>query len=459
VVGYADDGARPTEPVTRLIGYGGAAFGGKTDADLGLSFIYAWAHPGCHIAFFRRKFSELEGPDGAIQRSQTLYYPVPGMQYNDSKHRWTFPNGSRLQFCHCQNEKDRFDYQSSQIDLLIIDEATHFTWRIIDYLLTRNRASVDGTWPFCLMTTNPGGIGHAWYRKLFIDAGAFNTINEAETPNEQIERTYFIPARLEDNPIGRERDPEYEKKLEARDEQTQLALRYGVWDIATGIFFSTWRSLPRDGKHPHVIEPIPIQPYWRLYGSVDYGHNPRFPGEKPFVYGLYAMADDGHCYRIDELAGAGWGVETQIEKIRELEAKYAPLRISHRSGCPSMFTEQKKGSPTVAEDYGAAGVFVEPSHTDRVNGHARCRQWLLDAPDGRPWFMSFSTCRHFNAQVTEVIIDEDNPEDIDEDCEEHAIEEWRHFLMSRPVPGQKPEEPPGMWSPAWWERRQKKSSW
>lgn len=161
-----------------MIGYGGAAGGGKTEGMIGTALVALFAVPGIKIGYFRRKFTELEGSDGPIERSQILF-PSIGGEYNKGSHVWKFGRlnddewnegqAPALRFCHCQHESDVINYQSAAFDILMIDEATHFSWNIIRYLLTRNRASRHSALPkpFAIMATNPGGVGHMWYKKVF----------------------------------------------------------------------------------------------------------------------------------------------------------------------------------------------------------------------------------------------------------------------------------------------------
>jgi hypothetical protein len=155
---------------------------------------------------------------------------------------------------------------------------------------------------------------------------------------------------------------------------------------------------------------------------------------------------------VDMIAGAEWGVSKQIEEVKQLETRY-PQQVIYRVGCKSMFTEQKKGAPTVAEDYAAAGIPVIEPNSDRVNGWARCREWLQPDDAGIPWFQVFDRCKHFVKLILGAVIDEAHPEDIDPECEDHALEPWRHFLMSRPTGPSKPEEAAPMFSAAWMARQ------
>jgi hypothetical protein len=175
------DGGPVRAPACELIGYGGAAFGGKTEGLIGIGLIACMSIPGVQVGYFRRMFTELEGPDGPISRSQQIYRAAGG-KYNSQKHTWKFAGiGSSLHFCNCQNESNVYSYQSQAFDILLIDEATHFSWFIVDYLLTRNRASKysKAPGPFCVMCTNPGGIGHNWFMQLFgIDPDGYHPAND-----------------------------------------------------------------------------------------------------------------------------------------------------------------------------------------------------------------------------------------------------------------------------------------
>lgn len=172
-------GGEVYEAVCSLIGYGGAAGGGKSEGMLGVALIALMKVPGIRVGYFRRTFKELEGSDGPIERTMALY-PAIGGKYNKMQHVWRFGESeggddwnegeaAAMRFCHCQYESDVHSYQSSAFDILLFDEATHFTWGQIRYLLTRNRVSKYSQIPrpFSIMSTNPGGVGHMWYKQIY----------------------------------------------------------------------------------------------------------------------------------------------------------------------------------------------------------------------------------------------------------------------------------------------------
>jgi hypothetical protein len=161
--------------ICECIGYGGAAFGGKTEGLLGIGLVACLMISGVKVGYFRRKYTELEGSDGPIERSLEIFSRA-GARYNQTKHVWTFGkdedgegDGAALRFCHCHNENDVYSYQSWAFDILLVDEATLFSWFIVDFLITRNRVSKYSKipHPFRVMTANPGGVGHSWYMQLF----------------------------------------------------------------------------------------------------------------------------------------------------------------------------------------------------------------------------------------------------------------------------------------------------
>jgi len=171
-------GGDPEEAVCSVIGYGGAAGGGKSEGMLGVALIALMTIPGVKIGYFRRTFKELEGSDGPIERTMALF-PQFGAEYNKSQHVWRvgpqegetdWNEGSTaaMRFCHCQYESDVHNYQSSAFDIWLVDEATHFTWNQTRYLFTRNRISKYSKIPrpFAILSTNPGGVGHMWYKQV-----------------------------------------------------------------------------------------------------------------------------------------------------------------------------------------------------------------------------------------------------------------------------------------------------
>lgn len=131
--------------------FGGAAGGGKTHGQILDAFLYACDFPGIKQLVLRRTFGELEK---SFIRGTLATYPKEIAKYNDSKKKWTFKNGSIVEFGYCDNEKDVYKYQSAEYDIIRFDEATHFTEFMYIYLKSRNRG-VNNFPKQIKSTTNP----------------------------------------------------------------------------------------------------------------------------------------------------------------------------------------------------------------------------------------------------------------------------------------------------------------
>lgn len=424
----------PSAPVARLLGVGGAAGGGKTDALLAAGIIACGTWAGCQVGFFRRTFPELSGPGGAILRSFELLTGIA--HWTGTNHRWTFQNGSILQFCHCQREKDVHQYQSQQFDILIIDEATHFTEFQVEYLLTRNRATVAGLIPLCILATNPGGIGHLWFKDRFVDLGAPNETHEYTTETGAKVTHRFIPARLEDNKILELRDPGYRANLEAKPEALKRALLLGDWDVFEGQVFTEWR------RDLHVVKPfelgegirvvaldwgysVPWAALWIWRGRLDVG-----PYSPEFIRRV--------VYR--EAYQAGLTDPEQAERIHELtpEGEW----IDAYPADPSMWTARTVGKKAIstADVYKELGIRLSKGENDRITGKRRVHEGLALLPDGQPGLLFFENCRNTIRTLPALPYDDTRVEDVNTDAEDHAYDALRYGLSYKP-PANLPPKP------------------
>lgn len=425
----------PKEPVSKLIGYGGAAYGGKTDADLGVATLAAFAFPGCNIGFFRRTFPELNNVGGAIKRSQELLTGVA--DYNIGEHLWRFPNGSMLQFCFAQNEADVLKYKSSQFDILIIDEATTFTWFMVDYLMTRNRATIDGIWPFCVMTTNPGDVGHSWYMQLFDTVkahGQHNQVKQVENQNGKRVEVYFIPAFIDDNEIGLRRDPEYGARLAASDPETARALLLGDWTVFAGQAFPQWRY------DKHVCDWFDIPRDWQRWRSMDYGW------DHPYVnYWHTINPENNRRYTYREISGDHMHDIAIAGAIKT--ATLPDERILFTFASPDMWRAQRAdGIVTTAPDtFQKQGIVLTKADDNRVNGKRKMNLALANLPDGEPGWQVFRECTLLIAVMPTLVRSKTNPEDVEKidgddpyDAARYGFTNWieprKTQTQTRPAP-------------------------
>src|SRR6185437_8029162 len=241
--------------------FGGAAGPGKSKALLMEAIAQATETPGANTLLLRRTFPELEG-------SLLLYFrrDVPRECYrsfNEAKHTVTWHNGSTTRFGYSQSENDIYQYQSSEFLFIGIDELTHFTLRQWQFLTSRNRCPVARARPCMAGATNPGNIGHAWVKSLFIDKQPAAGME----PREYDANDYaFIPARVTDNPIYAN-DSGYLKTLQQLPDFYRRAFLDGDWSVFAGQYFSNFdpsQSVIR-------AEQIGAETWWPRWISIDWG--------------------------------------------------------------------------------------------------------------------------------------------------------------------------------------------
>ncbi|MGB0036505.1 MAG: hypothetical protein WBP79_13630 [Candidatus Acidiferrales bacterium] len=242
--------------------FGGAAGPGKSKALLMEAIVQAHEHPGANTLLLRRTFPELE-------QSLLLYFrrDVPRELYKDfqeSKHVVTWKNGSTTRFGYCQRENDVYQYQGAEFLFIGIDELTLFTLRQWQFLTSRNRCPIPGSFPCMAGATNPGNIGHAWVKSLWIDREAPAGM---ERPESYDPADYdFISARVFDNPIYAA-DENYLKTLRALPSHLRRAFLDGDWNVFAGQYFDRFDS----ARHVARAEEIDWRPWWPRWISVDWG--------------------------------------------------------------------------------------------------------------------------------------------------------------------------------------------
>ncbi len=256
--------------------FGGAAGPGKTTALLWEAIGQALEVAGCDTLLLRRTYPQLESSLLAYFRRDVprkLY-----RRYNESKHVVTWRNGSTTRFGHCRNENDVYQYQGAEFLFIGIDELTHFTLKQWQFLTSRNRCPV-GLYTAnqnkgkpvkaCMAgATNPGNIGHAWVKALWVD--------HAPPPGFERPELYdpgdyeFIRARLGDNPIYAN-DANYRRTLEALPEHLRRAFLDGDWNVFAGQYFDIFDV----GRHTARPDELRLEPWWPRWISVDWGfHHP-----------------------------------------------------------------------------------------------------------------------------------------------------------------------------------------
>jgi hypothetical protein len=250
------------ESIAKYRLFGGAAGPGKTKALLWEAIRQAIEVAGCDTLLLRRTYPELESSLLAYFRRDVprAFYK----SYNEAKHVVTWKNGSTTRFGYCRNEHDVYQYQGAEFLFIGLDELTHFTLNQWQFLTSRNRCPVPES--FCTMAgaTNPGNIGHAWVKALWVDHVPPPGFERPELYNP---RDYdFIRARLDDNPIYAN-DAEYRRTLETLPEHLRRAFLEGDWNVFAGQYFDVFEY----GRHTARPEELRLEPWWPRWISIDWG--------------------------------------------------------------------------------------------------------------------------------------------------------------------------------------------
>jgi hypothetical protein len=313
----------------------------------------------------------------------------------------TFRNGSRIIAGHFQNEKDIDAYLGLEYDVIGIEEATTLTARKYQDITTCCRTSKPNWRPRIYSTTNPGGVGHGWYRKRFIEPWQ----RRAET------ETRFIAARVTDN---RWNNPEYMRVLEGLTGWQRRAWLDGDWDIAAGQFFTTLR------REVHIVSDFDETRAREWFCALDYGFT-------HYTVVLLGCTDgDGNLFVVDEHAERLWLPQRHAPAIAAMLGRHS---ISNRRleiadlkrfvAGADVFSRQSDGS-TVASQYGKLGITLRPANMERVSGWAEILHRFGDPANGvRPRLFIHERCARLVECLPALQHDPNRPEDVLKvDCDE-----------------------------------------
>lgn len=404
--------------------FGGAKGGGKSKGLQLIMLLRRFKYPQSTGAIFRRTFPELEG-----NHIRPLFQAFPSLRefWNEGKKLLTLPNGSTLQFCHCSNEADIDLYQGREFHDLAIDEAGQWTEAMFRKLQGSNRSSKEGIRARTLLTGNPGGVGHGWLKRIFVE----RRFNIRERPEDYA----FIQAMVDDNQALMANDPDYVHRLDSEpNEALRKAYRYGDWDIFAGQFF---QEINRD---VHLIKPFDIPAHWNRFGAYDFGYN------HPAAFGWFANDADGNTFLYREFVKAGMRVDQYARALNAFPdtANLYPIVAGHDCWTQKNVLKDTLQPPTIAEEFLAHGINLRRAVIDRIQGASQLRSylaWQNRPPLNKPRFYIFNTCPITYDAISRMIHDPDRVEDVlkvdategDPLSGDDAYDMVRYGLMSRPL--------------------------
>ena len=416
----------------RYICYGGARGGGKSWCVRHKAALMALRYAGIRILILRRTLVELR--ENHIRPMRAMLRGIA--QYKATDKTFEFGNGSLILFGYCDSEQDVDQYQGQEYDVVFLDEATHFT----EYQYQTLTACVRGANGFpkrMYLTCNPGGPGHAWVKRLFIE----RNFRGDERPEDYV----FIPAKVTDNKVLMERDPEYVRALDNLPPGKREAWRDGNWDVFVGQYFTEW------DRGAHVIDAFQPPEWWRWYITMDYGLD-------MLAALLIGVDDTGEAYVVGEVyEGRDLGitpdgkehngliVSEAAKAVKELAAGHI---ITAYLAPPDLWSRRQETGKSVADIFAEHGVYLTRTSNNRVDGWMAVKEWLMvrECEDGarRPRLRFFPNCRNIIRTLPLLQYDERKANDVAITPHEitHAPDALRGFCVYWTVNGYEPADAP-----------------
>ena len=406
----------------KYVAYGGARGGGKTHAVRVKAISGALFYPGIRILIIRRTYSELQH-----NHIEPILKMIPQPQvgvYNIQLHQIYFTNGSTIIFGHFNSYNSAFqEYQGQEYDWIFIDEATQFTeqeFRLLGGCLR----GVNEFPKRMYLTCNPGGVGHRWVKRLFVDRD-FKTDCENPEENEDPSDYEFIQATVDDNTalMKSEGGRDYLKQLSQLPENIRAAHRYGDWEGLSGNYF------PEFSEGKHTCEAFPIPRWWRRYRSLDYGLD-------MLACYWFAVDETGRAWCYRELKQKDLVVSDAARMILENTGINEHIDITFAP--PDMWSRTKDSGKSMAELFMTNGVPLVKASNNRVQGWLQMKEFLKDSADGKPGLMFFRNCKGIIEDIQAIQADEKNPNDCAKEPHDvtHSNDAIRYFCVSRSLPGE-----------------------
>lgn len=405
--------------------------------------------PSCGNKNFRALIIRKSMPDlrDLISRARQLY-PVayPGVKWREQEKMFLFPSGAKIEFGYCDSLEDIERYQGQEYYWIGIDELAQYPQR--EYY-TKLRASLRGPDQAIKKqmrsTSNPGGPGQGWIKEMFVDeapAGKtfFKEYHDSVTETAIRISKKWIHSTIYDNPTLLKHNPQYLAQLMDLPEANRKQWLDNNWNTVEGAAFP-------DFKLPiHVIEPFTIPPSWRRFRAIDWGYSDRSLA----VCLWFAIDPSYNIFIYRELAVKKMEASDFARKCLELEKDD---RISY-GVIDGSVADQRGGGTSIDQilrSEGFTNAYADKSPNSRKSGKILIHQYLkVDEYTKEPKLKIFDNCRQIIKELGSLPIDDNNPEDVDTDAEDHAYDALRYGLSSRPaigfylniLPTFKPSRPP-----------------
>lgn len=352
--------------------FGGSRGGGKTDGCLG-RWVSRWARYGNPLRgmMIRRTYDEL---DEVVARSLEIY-PALGADWAAGKRTWYFPGGARLKMRSMRRDEDASKYQGHSYTDIMVDEGGNFPDPApIDKLQAtiRNTHGIPGS---MVITANPGGPGHEWIKKRYIDPAptGMQPIADGDGTRNRI----YIPSRLEHNQLLLRNDPNYAHRLR----QSGPSWLVNAW------LNGDWNATPEGG----LIKlawfqryTIPLVTYRRIVQSWDTGIKEK------------EINDPSVCTTWGETPNGYHLLHVHRERLIYPDLKRRVGQLAETCIANAILIEDKASGQSLIQDLKASttlpviGIEPKGNKVDRlIEVSGMIESGLVYLPEIAPWLLDF----------------------------------------------------------------------
>ena len=369
----------------------------------------------------RETFPELERTH---LRRMAHEAPLIGAEFIPSRRLMVFPDGSLIECGHMDDADAVQRYLSAEYDRIVPDEGVRFKPGPLLELSTRTVKRRQGG--KFIVVTNPGGPASQMLLDFFIDHQPdFDQFGDALQTDYDPAEWRYIEATLDDNPYL---DPAYAKALAILPKARYEQLRHANWRVHEGQFFGEWD----ERTHVVAMEP-PRDALW--FRSLDWGRN------QPGCVLWWAVLPDHQLYIRKDWKFQGMSEQEVAGGIKRIDAELELTKIAYTAADPAIFnktgathTQAQFTGQSIGESLNYYGLKLVKADNDRFNGWGRCHALLRPAPDGVPWLRVHPDCRYLIRSIPNALSDPKNPDDVDTESDDHALDAKRYGAMSRPHP-------------------------
>ena len=286
------------ETPARELLFGGATEGGKSHFARVALIAWCLAIPNLQCVLIRKKFDDIlkNHVEGRTGFKNLLAPLMVAGKVTITQSEIRFSNGSLISFQHCQDERQFDSAQGVEKHVLVIDEATQISERLIRFFRTWVRMPKEmkealpdewkGKFPRIIYTANPIGPSVTYFKRNFVDALPDQIIKDVAGFPRQ-----YLLSRYTDNPSVDHAD--HTGRLEGLgDAALARALDLGDWNSITGNFLVEW------DEERHVVQDFIPPHWWFRFRGFDWGT------AEPFcVY--WCAVSDGEPFK-DEQGKERW---------------------------------------------------------------------------------------------------------------------------------------------------------